>query len=70
MVVRRHGHSEGAGRAAALYDSFIESSKANSVTPLRRLTDVLSNRATQPCNWRLPDEFATLRTAPAGRCAP
>lgn len=60
--------SERAGHAAAIYYSLVESCKANKVNPLTYLTYVLSNARNRAVMLPTPDEFATLSTAPAGRC--
>ena len=61
--------SERAGHAAAIYYSLVESCKASSINPLTYLTYVLSNARNRAVQLPTPDEFATLGTAPAGRCA-
>jgi hypothetical protein len=61
--------SERAGHAAAIYYSLTESCKANKVNPLTYLTYILSNARNKSITLPTPDEFAALRTAPAGGCA-
>lgn len=61
--------SEGAGHAAAIYQFPVESCKANKINSLTYLTYVLSSARNKAVQLRTPDEFATLSTAAAGRCA-
>ena len=61
--------SERAGDAAAIYDSLVESCKANAVKPLSYLTYILSKTRNRAVQLPTPDEFAELSAAPAGGCA-
>ena len=59
-----------AGHAAAIYHSFVESCKANSINPLTYLTCILSNAHSKVTQLPTPAEFAGLSAALAGGCAP
>lgn len=61
--------SEGAGHAAAIDHSLVESGKANNVSPLAYSTHVLSNARNKAVTRPTPDEFADLSIAPVGGCA-
>ena len=60
--------SERAGHAAANYYSLVESCKANRVSPLTYLTDILSHARDRALQLQTPDRFSNLSAAPAGGC--
>jgi hypothetical protein len=58
--------SQRAGHAAEIYNSLVESCKANKVNPLPYLTYVLGNARKKSITLPTPDEFTASNIAQVG----